>query len=383
MPKHPPPFVSLVCEHFKDLPDPRIERTRLHSLLNVLVMALSCVVAGADGWDAMAAFAKLNRKWFEGFLDLPAGVPSADTFRRVLSSLEPKAFEKCFRELVTGLAQSLEGEVVAIDGKALRGAIQKAGSKTPLHLVHVWATKQRLLLSQRAVTRGASGEVAASLEMLALLDLRKAIVTTDANGCTAEMTTAIRAQGADYVLALKGNRGKQHEYVERLFADAEARRYVGVPKHVTRDDAHGRVEKRIVRVLEPTDWPTAKRAQWTDRRTAVQIERVRRVNGKTSTERHYYVSSLPPDPETHARVVREHWGIENHLHWSLDVTFGEDRRIIRDEVGAQNFALLARLALMLLRNEKSEKYGAPIKRKMAGWNPDYIFRVLTAGITKA
>jgi hypothetical protein len=150
MPKHPPPFVSLVCDHFKDLPDPRIERTRLHSLLNVVMMALSCVIAGADGWDAMAAFAKLNKKWFEGFLDLPAGVPSADTFRRVLSSLEPRAFEKCFRELVTGLAQSLEGEVVAIDGKALRGAIHKAGSKTPLHL---WATKLRLLLSQRAVTR--------------------------------------------------------------------------------------------------------------------------------------------------------------------------------------------------------------------------------------
>jgi predicted transposase YbfD/YdcC len=346
-------------------------------------MALSCVIAGADGWDAMAAFAKLNRKWFESYLDLPAGVPSADTFRRVFSSLEPKAFEKCFRELVTGLAQSLEGEVVAIDGKALRGAIDKAGSKTPLHLVHVWATKQRLLLSQRAVTHGASGEVAASLEMLALLDLRKAIVTTDANGCTAEMTTAIRARGADYVLALKGNRGKQHEYVEELFAAAEAKRYAGVPAHVTRDAAHGRVEKRIIRVLEPTDWPAGKRAQWTDRRTAVQIERVRRINGKTSTERHYYVSSLPPDSDLHARVVREHWGIENHLHWALDVTFGEDRRIIRDEAGAQNFALLARLALMLLRNEKSEKYGAPIKRKMAGWNPDYIFRVLTAGITKA
>jgi predicted transposase YbfD/YdcC len=382
MRKHPP-FVSLVCDHFKDLPDPRVERTRLHSLLNVLVMALSGVIAGADGWDDIATFGRMQKEWFKTFLDMPAGVPSADTFRRVLSSLDPRAFEACFRELIAGLAQGFEGEVVAIDGKSLRGAITKAGSKTPLHLVHVWATKQRLLLSQRVSIGGASGEVAASLEMLALLDLQRAIVTTDANGCTAEMTTAIRARGADYVLALKGNRGKQHEYVEQLFAEAEQKRYVGVPTHVTRDDAHGRVEKRVLRVLEPTNWPAAKRSPWTDRRTAVQIERTRRVNGKTATERHYYVSSLPPDPATHARVVREHWGIENHLHWSLDVTFGEDRRIIRDEVGAQNFALISRLALMLLRNEKSEKYGAPIKRKMAGWNPDYIFRVLTAGLSKA
>jgi predicted transposase YbfD/YdcC len=380
--RKPPPFVSLVCEHFKELPDPRVERTRLHSLLNVLVMALSGVIAGADGWDDLAAFAKVNKGWFATFLELPAGVPSADTFRRVLSSLEPRGFEKCFRELVAGLAQSVEGEVVAIDGKSLRGAITKAGSKTPLHLVHVWATKQRLLLSQRGIQGGASGEVAASLEMLGLLDLRKAIVTTDANGCTAEMTTAIRAQGADYVLALKGNRGKQHGYVEQLFAAAETEKYAGVATHVSRDKGHGRLETRTVRVLEPTDWPDAKRLPWTDRRTAVQIERSRQVNGKTSVERHYYVSSLPPDAEAHARVVREHWGIENHLHWALDVTFGEDRRVIRDEVGAQNFALLARLALMLLRNEKSEKYGAPIKRKMAGWNPDYIFRVLTAGLSK-
>jgi predicted transposase YbfD/YdcC len=381
MRKHPP-FVSLVCDHFKDLPDPRVERTRLHSLLNVLVMALSGVIAGADGWDDIATFARMQKEWFKTFLDLPAGVPSADTFRRVLSSLEPRAFEKCFRELVAGLAQSFEGEVVAIDGKSLRGAITKAGSTMPLHLVHVWATKQRLLLSQRAVANGAAGEVAASLEMLAMLDLEGAIVTTDANGCTAEMTTAIRARGAHYVLALKGNRGKQHEYVKQLFAEAERKRYAGAPTHITRDDAHGRVEKRTLRVLEPTDWPAGKRSPWTDRRTAVQIERVRRVSGKTTKERHYYVSSLPPEPDTHARVVREHWGIENHLHWSLDVTFGEDRRIIRDEVGAQNFALISRLALMLLRNEKSEKYGAPIKRKMAGWNPDYIFRVLTAGLSK-
>jgi predicted transposase YbfD/YdcC len=383
MPRHPPPFVSLVCDHFKDLPDPRVERTRLHSLMNILVMALCGVVSGADGWDQLSAFAKNRKEWLESFLDMPSGVPCADTFSRVFSSLEPKAFEKCFRELVAGLAKSFEGEVIAIDGKSLKGAIKKAGSKTPLHLVHVWATQQRLLLSQRAVTRGASGETRASMEMLALLDLKGGIVTTDANGCTADMTTAIRAQGADYVLALKGNRGKQHKYVKQLFAAAEAKRYAGVPTHVTRDDAHGRVEERIVRVLEPSEWPAGKRAQWTDRRTAVQVERVRLVNGKTSTERHYYVSSLPPDPEVHARVVREHWGIENHLHWSLDVTFAEDRRIIRNEVGAQNFALMARIALMLLRNEKSEKHGAPTKRKIAAWNPDYIFRVLTAGISKA
>ena len=382
MPKLPPPFVSLICDHFDDLPDPRIERTRLHSLVNILVMTLCGVISGADGWESLEVFAKSRAEWFRTFLDMPGRTPSADTFRRVLSSLDPKAFEKCFRELIAGIAGSFQGEVVAIDGKSLRGAIQKAGSTTPLHLVHVWATSQRLLLSQRAVG-GAYGEVAATLEMLELLDLRGAIVTTDANGCTAEMTTAIRAKGADYVLALKGNRSRQHSFIVDLFDEAARAKYVGLATHESRDEAHGRIEKRVLRVLEPASWPAAKRADWTDRRTAVLIERTRIVKGKKSLERHYYVSSLPPDPKVHAKVVRAHWGVENHLHWALDVTWGEDRRTIRDEVGAQNFALLTRLALMLLRNERTDKHGAPTKRKKAAWEPEYLLRVLTAGISSA
>lgn len=381
MPKRVP-FVSLVCQHFEELPDPRIERTRAHSLLNILVMALCGVIVGVDGWDSLALFAKSRADWLRTFLDIPGRTPSADTFRRVFSSLDPKAFEKCFRQFISSIAQSFEGEVVAIDGKSLRGAIDKAGSTTPLHLVHVWATNQRLLLSQRAV-RGAPGEVAASVEMLECLDLRGAIVTTDANGCTGKMTTAVRARGADYVLALKGNRGTHHKYVIEQFEAAAKNKYAGVPTYRSRDKAHGRKEERVLRVLELASWPETRAHDWTDRRTAVLIERTREVHGKTSVEKHYYVSSLPPDPKVHAGVVRAHWGVENHLHWALDVTWGEDRRIIRDKTGAQNFALLTRLALMLLRSEKTEKLSAPMKRKMAGWNPDYLLRVLSAGITPA
>jgi predicted transposase YbfD/YdcC len=379
MPRTPSKFIECIVEHFDGLDDPRVARTRRHPLINILVIGLAGVAAGASGWEGLEQFAASRKDWLRTFLDLPHGTPSADTIRRVFASLNPRAFEECFRNVIAEFARSVAGEVVAIDGKSLRGAIKQAGSKTPLHMVHVWATEQRLLLSQRAVG-GAFDEVSATLEMLKLLELKNAIVTTDANGCTAEMTTAIRARGANYVLALKGNRGPQHKYVVGLFAEAAKSGYAGLSMHETTNTGHGRTERRTVRVLEPREWPDPKRLPWTDRRSAVMIERRRLVRGKETLETHYYLSSLPPDAAAHAHAIRAHWGIENHLHWALDVTFGEDRQRIRDKTAAENFAIINRLALMLLRNEKTDKHGAPTKRQRCAWEVDYLARVLTAGI---
>lgn len=380
----PPKLVTIIHHHFGDLEDPRIERTRAHPLINVLVMALGGVLAGASGWDPLEVFARTHKKFFEQILEMPAGTPSADTFRRVFEALDPTAFERCFRGFIAELAKPFAGEVIAIDGKSVRGAIDKAGSTTPMHLVHVWATEQRLLLSQRAVS-GAYAEVSAALEMLQFLDVEGATITLDANGCTAKMTTAIREKKAHYVLALKANRGAQYRFAVDQFAALEKRRYAGVPTYRTSEDAHGRHEERTVRVLEPAAdaWPIPKRDDWTERRTLVLIDRLRVVNGKRSVETHYYVSSHAPDPKQLAQAIRAHWSVENHLHWQLDVTWGEDRRLIRDRTGAQNFALVSRLALMMLRNEKTDRHGAPTKRLRAGWDPDYLLRVLTAGIAPA
>ena len=231
--------------------DPRIDRTKLHPLMNVLVMALCGAISGVNGWDELALFARTRQKWFAQALDMPHGTPSADTFRRVFEALDPRELEGALRTWVSGVAKSFEDEVVAMDGKALKGAIERAGSTTPLHLLHVWATQQHLLLGQELVA-GAPGETAGILEVLKRLKIDGAIVTTDANGCTKKVTVAIREAGANYVLALKGNRGPLHKHVEELFTRAEARGFRRVATHRTDDDGHGREEKRIVRVLPLT-----------------------------------------------------------------------------------------------------------------------------------
>lgn len=250
--RQPPQSLKLVVEHFKPLKDPRIDRTKLHPLENILVMTLSASISGAEGWDEIARFAEAREEWYATFLDMPGGTPSADTFRRLFERLSPVKFEECFRSWVDALAEEFAGEVIAIDGKTLRGAVDKAGKKTQLHMVHVWATTQNLLLAQKAVEGGASGEMAAIPKLLKVLDLEGAIVTTDANSCTAAVTRAIIENKADYVLAVKGNRGRFYDHVVNAFAGRE--QFAADFKHTTFDEGHGRKETRVVSVLEPEDW---------------------------------------------------------------------------------------------------------------------------------
>ena len=375
--------VELILKHFRPLKDPRVERRKRHSLVNVLVMALCGVIAGADGWEALAVFAKARADWFATFLDMPNGVPCADTIRRVFCALEPRAFEACFRCWVQALAEALRGEVVAVDGKSVRGALGKAMQGTPLHLVHVWATKQRLLLAQTAV-EGAPGEVAAIPELLKLLNLQGAVVTVDANGCTAKVAQAVVQAKADYVLCLKGNRGPLHAHVKQLFApvrDGHQKAEVDSYHH-SRNKGHGRHEVRQAWALKLRleDCPKSAR-NWPKLQSAVMVKRERTVGGKTKVEWHYYLASLPPRARKLSRIIRDHWGVENGLHWCLDVCMGEDSCRIRDHDGAQNFAVISRIALTLLRREPTCKQGVPTRRKRAGWDPAYLLSVLGAGIT--
>lgn len=378
-PRRPPRVFDHIVETFGELEDPRIDRTKRHSLINVLVMSLCATICGADGWDELVDFCDARQKWFETFLDMPNGVPSADTFRRVFERLDPKAFQECFTKFVSALARDLSGEVVAIDGKTLRGLVEKAGKEAQLHFVHVWATSQKLLLAQQAV-EGAQGEMGAIPRLLALLDLEGAIITTDANSCTAPVTRAIIESKADYVLAVKGNRGRFYDHVVNAFA--ERKPATGIKTHGRVEEGHGRKESRIVSVLEPDDWPwrTKNNGEWAGLRTAVRIERRREtLDGKSLADVHYYVSSLPPDAERIAKAIRAHWDVENGLHWLLDVAFEDDDRKVRNARAAENLAIIARMAFTLVKRDPTRKRGVARSRKKAGWDTDYLAHVLTSG----
>jgi predicted transposase YbfD/YdcC len=367
-----PHAIAAAFESFAVVEDPRIDRTKLHPLMNVLVMALCGAIAGANGWEELAEFACAHSAWFATLLETRHGTPSADTFRRVFEVLDPRELELALQRWVATVSESFVGEVVAIDGKSLKAAIKKAGTTTPLHLLHAWAVGQHLLLGQQRVD-GAPGEVAAIPELLKRIKIERATVTTDANGCTKAVTSAVREANADYVLALKGNRGPLHAKVKELFAAAEERNFRGIPTHRSETNAHGRAEQRVVRALLLPEGSAP--SGWCDLKTVVMIDRTRRVAGETTTERHYYIASLEPDVEKLAHTIRSHWGIENNLHWMLDVAFDEDSRRIRGERSAENFALISRIALMMLKRSP-ERLSVNLKRKRAGWSHDYMRRLL-------
>jgi predicted transposase YbfD/YdcC len=371
--------VRLILRHFARLRDPRAARTRKYALTHVLAMALCSVLMGADGFKAMALFVADRRALFEEWLgaDFRRGTPCADTFRRVFAALCPRGFERAFRLFIAQLAESLRGQVVALDGKSVRGALQPSGS--PLHLVHVWAAEQRLLLAQRRV-EGAPGEVAGLVELLDALCLEGAVVTADANGCTESVAAACVRARADYVLCLKGNRGPLRRFAAGLFILlAWQRRLPTGTRHMRRERgwAHGRYEVREAWALCPETWPCS----WPGLRSLVLVRRERHLPGKpVEVAWHTYVSSLPPDASALAHAVRGHWGVENGLHWSLDVQMGEDRRRVRDARAAENLALLTRLALVLLKQDGSVRLGIALKRAHAARNDSYLLHLLSGGL---
>jgi predicted transposase YbfD/YdcC len=381
--KAEPAALVALLEAFSEVPDPRVNRRMFHPLVNVLTMALFGAICGADGWEALALYAEHRAAFFKGFLDMPRGTPSADTFRRVFEALDPQAFQDAFRRWLRPFLDDLRGQTIAMDGKTLRGALAHARSRDGdgFHLMHVWATEQRLLLAQKAVA-GAPGEVQAAVELLKMLDLEGATVTADANSCTAAVTSAVRERGADYVLALKGNRGTLHKHVQALFADAAKTDYCGVERFKSDDEGHGRLEYRCVHALPLAELPPRMKAHWTDLRTAVLVERVRTTNASTTTtDRAYYVTSHAAKPKLLATKIRAHWSIENQLHHCLDVSFAEDRRRIHTEHGAQNFALVTRYALSMLKRESS-KMSVAMKRRKAAWSETFILDVLSCGFAE-
>ncbi len=369
--------LELFAPFFENLTDPRLERSKRHSLLDILILAVCATLGNANGWVDIERFGKAKLSFFHTFLELPNGIPSHDTFGRVFARLDPAALMACIQEWLDALGGVVAGDVVAIDGKTLRGSFDKAAGKNPLHMVSAWAAEARLTLGQIAVD-AKSNEITAIPLLLELLDIKDCIVTIDAMGCQKDIAQAIRAREADYVLAVKDNQPNLHHAVHQAFiAHADDDFSDPTLKRIkTVERSHGRDETREYFIVEA---PAAlvDGGQWTDVRSIGMVCRTRIVNGVESDEIVYYVSSLPPKVKQFAKAVRGHWGIENRLHWSLDVTFAEDQSRARKDHSPLNLGMLRRLVLSMLQRDTSIKDSLRGKRLRAGWDEEVLLTILT------
>lgn len=368
--------VTLI-EHFSQLEDPRDPSKRRHLLIDILIVAITAVLCGADSWTEIEEFGKSNEAWFRKFLKLDSGIPSHDTFGRVFSLLAPATLQERFGAWIASVRHVFEEEeIIAIDGKSLRRSHDRKRGQGPLHMVSAWAVSNRLVLGQRAVA-AKSNEITAIPDLLETLMVRGCIVTIDAMGCQKGIAAQIIEQGGDYVLALKGNQGKLEEEVEEAFIDADARDYEGVQSdhYETIERGHGRCETRRYWTLASLDG-IGQATQWKNLNVIGMVQSIREHNGRTSSEYRYYIGSIGSDARRFATAVRGHWGVENDLHWSLDIAFREDESRIRERHAAENFTVLRHLALSRLKNEKTLKRGIKTKRLKAGWDENYRARLL-------
>jgi len=375
-----------IGEHFATLTDPRVDRSKAHLLVEIVTIALCAAICGADDWVAVETFGREKHRWLATFLRLPGGIPSHDTFGRVFRRLDPEEFRRCFLGWVRAVVGAPGAQVVAVDGKTLRRSHDRRAGKGALHLVSAWASASGLVLGQVA-TDAKSNEITAIPVLLRLLALEGATVTIDAMGCQTAIAAQIVEQGADYVLALKDNHPALHERVRLAFADARAA--AGTPLQVadlapsaTTDKGHGRIERRRCLVLGDPAYlayvdPTH---AWPNLHSVVLIESTRRIGDTVTTEARHYLASLPADAASLARTIRSHWGIENRLHWVLDVTFHEDASRVRDGHAPENLAILRHFALNLLRQDRATRGSVATKRFRAALNDEYL-RSIVGGLS--
>ena len=364
---------------FQSLPEPRRHNVR-HKLIDILTLALLGVICGADGWVAVAAYARAKEAWLKTFLELPEGIPSHDTFGRVFARLNPEAFEQCFVAWISTLVELSGGKLVAIDGKSLRRSFEHGWDKSGMaHMVSAFVQANHLVFGQ-VKTDGKGQELDGIAKLLAILDLEGAVVTIDALGCQKSIAGLIVEARADYILQVKDNQPTLHAQLQTLLAEAVLEKLVGWRGDTcqTVDGDHGRIETRTLTVVWDVQHLGVLARDWPGLKSVVLLERTREIRGQVSTEKHYYISTL--DRRRTARqfleYIRGHWSIENNCHWQLDVSFNEDQRRIRQDHGAENFSRLCRIALNLLKNEPTQKTGIAIKRQTCGWDNQYLLKVL-------
>ena len=379
MPNKP---LEAIEEHFSKVSDPRMDRTKEHKLIDLIAIAICAVICGAEGWTDIENFGNSKLLWLKTFLELPNGIPSHDTFGRVFSRIDAQEFQLAFYEWVWAVNDIIQGQIINIDGKQLRGSKDKVLGKRAIYMVSAWAEENELVLGQRKVDEK-SNEITAIPELLKLLALSGCIVTIDAIGTQTNIAKTIVEAEADYVLSVKENQGHLYEDIAVLFGVDQAQnfKYASLEYAQTTNKAHGRIEVREC-------WSTSNpeyldlirgRQDWAGLKSIAMVLGTRIIEGKQTKRVRFYISTLPSQAERFLHIVRKHWSIENDLHWVLDVALNEDRSRVRKDQAPQNLAVLRHIALNLLKQEKTAKGGIHAKQLQAAWKEDYLRKVLAAG----
>jgi predicted transposase YbfD/YdcC len=368
---------AAITAYFSVLEDPR-RYNRRHKLLDIVVIAICAAICGAEGWEDIELFGETKEEWLRGFLELPHGAPSDDTYRRVFAALDASEFQSCFMNWIEAVEELTQGQVIAVDGKTLRRSHDRREGKKALQMVSAWASANGLVLGQRKVD-GESNEITAVPELLDALEIAGCTVTLDAIHCQTETVETIVDKGADYVLPVKENQPRLLEALQGLFDDPAEMRWVECDYHRTEDRGHGRVEIRECWSTSDPEYLNyiGTLAEWRGLQSIAMIQTERQLGDQTTVSRRYFISSLKSDAERLLKAVRGHWGIENKVHWVLDIAFREDDCRIRKGHGAENFAVLRHIALNLLRRETSGKRSIRGKRMKAALDEKYLSKVLT------
>lgn len=370
--------VGLIETHFGNLRDPRAAHSILHKLIDILIITICAVISGADDFVAIAEYGKEKQEWLKTFLELANGIPSVDTFERLFARLKPEELQKSFINWMEVVHEYTDGELINIDGKTLRGAKEAGNSRSLIHMVSVWSASQHLVLGQKKVGEK-SNEITAIPALLKMLVIRGCVVSIDAMGCQTEIANTIIEQGADYVLALKGNQGNLYDDVRELFKSAREQDFKNIEHqfYETVEKGHGRIETRRYWTMGNTEYLIGAE-KWRDLKSVGMVESERIINGTISTEQRYYLLSFETDVHRFCKSVRNHWSIENQLHWILDVGFDEDASQACRGYTAENLAVIRHIGLNLLSRDKKSKVGVKTKRLKAGWNNDYLKAILGA-----
>lgn len=359
-----------IYDHFSQIPDPRLNRNKKHKLTDIIVLSILAVLCGAESYDSIEEFGKSRVDFLKQILQLPNGIPSHDTINRVISMIQPDQFEKVFAQWAESLrGLSVENEVIAIDGKTIRCSMDSYHNKAPIHLVSAWANQNSLVLGQRKVD-GKSNEITAIPELLEKLEIKGCIITIDAMGTQREIAQKIIDNDADYILALKGN----HPYLKQ---DVESLCKRSKPDYENEmaEKGHGRIETRTCEVYNKIDL-LEDIEKWPCFESVIKITAQREIKNKRTSETRFYISSLDHNAKEFNKYIRQHWSVENNLHWILDMTFREDEQRKRIKYAAQNFALIRKIALNLLKKEGSKKLSLKTKRLKAGWDNQFLLKIL-------